>query len=164
MNFEQYQPLAYKIANRFRSLARSRGIEYDDLLQTANLGLLEAIERYDETQKVKPLTYFYRYVYWRVHGEIFSNRERRRFKAGDPVVVYTDNPLQASVEGPERSIEQAEEINLVLGGFSDKDQRIIREYGEGYKPTEIAERVGCSRQNVHRVVNNFKDQWTKAHG
>lgn len=159
MTFEQYEPLIHKICSRLRKFGESKGLEYNDLFQIGSLGLLEAMERVEDREDTKTLTYFYKYIYWKVHSGIAPNAERRRFRSGSPEVVFTSEPVTKAVSGEQGRVDDREEIDRVLGMFSEKDREILIAYGEGFGPTELADRLGCSRQNIHRVVNNFRRHW-----
>lgn len=64
---EQYMPYATSIANRVvKSL--SLNCEYEDILCSARLGLLEASKRFDEKQNVD----FRTFAYYRIKGAIYD--------------------------------------------------------------------------------------------
>ncbi len=64
---KQYFPYATSIANRVAQ-SLSSGVDYDDILCNARLGLLEAAQRYDSTQDVD----FRTFAYYRIKGAIFD--------------------------------------------------------------------------------------------
>ena len=55
--YERYSNLIHKEVNRVRKLGKDKGIEYSDLLQEAMLAFSEAINRYDDTNNVKFITF-----------------------------------------------------------------------------------------------------------
>lgn len=67
MIIDQYMPYASSIASRVaKSLSLSS--EYEDIICSARLGLLEAAKRYDESQNVD----FRTFAYYRIKGAIFD--------------------------------------------------------------------------------------------
>lgn len=159
LKFEDYELMIHKICNRFRKFAETRGIEYADLYQTGALGLLEAMDRYDDSKGSKPSTYFHQYIFWKIHEEITPMRERKRFASGGPVVIYTNRPRERCSEGEQHRVDDRDEIDRILGMFSDRDQEILRAYGTGHGPRALAKTYGCTRQNIHRIVNEFRKAW-----
>ena len=54
---EKYQPLIKKICKKYLYLGKTVGYEYDDLIQIANIGLLEAIKYFKDKKNVLFYTY-----------------------------------------------------------------------------------------------------------
>jgi RNA polymerase sigma-70 factor (ECF subfamily) len=47
-----------------------------------------------------------------------------------------------------------DELDFLLSGLEDPDPEIVRLCFQGYSPSEIAERVNCSRWTVRRVLDH----------
>jgi len=57
--------------------------------------------------------------------------------------------------GPEDWAMVRDEIRILTKGFVARDLEILRLYLEGYASSEVAQRVGCSRWTVRRIVDGF---------
>ena len=66
---EYYQPWLKKVSGYVYKSISGLGLEFSDCLNTANLGLIESIERYDPNQKAS----FETYASYRVKGAIYNS-------------------------------------------------------------------------------------------
>lgn len=63
----EYKELVYSIARKFNK------IEWEDLIQAGNQGLIKAFNNYDETSDTKFSTYAYKYIYGEMYALISKN-------------------------------------------------------------------------------------------
>ncbi len=68
--FEKYKPLIITICKKFLKAAKQIGYELEDLIQVANIGLLDAIRNFDMNFDVKFYTYATRCINNRLNTEI----------------------------------------------------------------------------------------------
>ena len=66
---KRYQRLVYKYANMYRG----RGVEFEDLVQVGNMGLLKAIREYDYTRKSKFMSVAVWYIKGFIRRELYNN-------------------------------------------------------------------------------------------
>ncbi len=117
-------PLIKFIANKFSN----KGIEYDDLIQIANIGLLKAIKNYDASFGTKFTTYSVPMII----GEI------KRYMRDNGAIKVS------------RAIKQtASKINRFCDEFYMANERMP-------SPKEIAEKLGVSEEDVILALNSTK--------
>lgn len=117
-------PLIKFIANKFSN----KGIEYDDLIQIANIGLLKAIKNYDTSFGTKFTTYSVPMII----GEI------KRYMRDNGAIKVS------------RAIKQtASKINRFCDEFYMANERMP-------SPKEIAEKLGVSEEDVILALNSTK--------
>jgi RNA polymerase sigma-B factor len=109
--------LAYSVCRRYER----RGVEWDDLVQVASLGLIKAIERFDPERGMAVSSY----VVPTIAGEI-----KRHFRDKTWAVR------------PPRGLQ---ERSLLVSGAASK---LAAAHGRSPSPTVIAEHVGLSEEDV----------------
>jgi len=65
------------------------GIEFLDLIQIGNLGLMRALEKYDDTKNTKFSTYAYRCIYNEIAGFIYEEMKMTHYSLNTQ--IYQDN-------------------------------------------------------------------------
>ncbi|MEL7608457.1 MAG: sigma-70 family RNA polymerase sigma factor [Bacillota bacterium] len=118
---DEYLYIAKIAAKKFAG----RGVEYDDLLQTATLALIKALERYDHTRNVM----FSTFASPCVIGEIKNYfRDKSR-----------------SIRLPRRNGELLKQVEKVVDSLA-------AELGAQPKPGQVAERMNISVELVHELM------------
>ncbi len=115
---KRYAPLVKYVVDKISS-SLPKSIEKDDLINTAIIGLYDALEKYDESRGTK----FETYAIWRIKGAVLdelramdwaSRTTRRKAREVERVCRYLDQRLgRAATEQ-----EIAEEMNLPVSEFS----------------------------------------------
>ena len=101
-----YLPFARTVAAKVYNLRNSDGIEFDDYMQLATVGLIEAIEKFDPTQNAK----FETYASYRVKGAILNGLEKgsERLAQG----VYRKRYLRDRAASIERGFAREDDSGL----------------------------------------------------
>ena len=156
---EQHLPLVRVLAARFVR----RGEQLDDLVQIGAVGLIKAVDRFDQSRGTSLLAY----AVPTVLGEI-----RRHLRDGaQPVRVPRDRagqtpvrsvPLDVEAEAArdtaaERRLELGEERILIARGLrklARRERRIVSlRYFGGLSQRRIAAELGLSQVHVSRLLN-----------
>ena len=133
---ELYMPLARRMASRYAGVSEP----YDDLLQVASLGLLNAVDRFDASREI-PFAGFAKPT---ILGEL-----KRYFRDK----VWT-------VRVP-RSVHDR------MGEVEKATEKLTLELGRPPSVEELAEQVGFSRSEERRVgkecVTTCRSRWSPYH-
>jgi len=141
---EDYLPMVAKIAGDRASKCNK---DFDDLQQEGVVALIEAINRMEEREDVKPITYLFHKVYWACYDYAYPNRKSKR----EPVALLA-NPEQLVVNLDEHAqVDAAEEVAFLVGRLSDKQREIVQLRSQGFKFEEIGEKLGFSKQRASAV-------------
>ena len=70
--YEKFKPMVYSIAKKFLWVDSIRDNYYDDLIAEGELGLLTALNRFNEEQVNKPSSYIYPYIRGYMHHFVKS--------------------------------------------------------------------------------------------
>jgi RNA polymerase primary sigma factor len=153
------------------SIARrygGNGVPLSDLVNEGNLGLLKAVERFDETRGVR----FVSYAHWWIRRAIVESieRYRGRFDAGVPLSL--DEPLGPDSDGtlqdvlpdprgvePDRRILRESLRTAIEASLADLPRReasVVRRYyglGVGYGEDlgEIGRSLGVSKERARQL-------------
>lgn len=119
-----YQGLVHYVAQGFRYEGVSV-LEWKDLLSSGNVGLLEAIERFDPARKIK----FETFAILRIRGAILDTLR--------------------DIDWVPRLMRK--NIKKVMRALSDLQAHLKRNPGE----SEIAEKLGISLGDYHKVLNSM---------
>ena len=75
---EKYEPYLLTICNEYKKIAKQIGYEIEDLIQIANLGLIDAIRNYKDNQNVLFKTFLATCVKNKLINEIRKNTSNKR--------------------------------------------------------------------------------------
>ena len=67
---EKYKPVLSKICKKYLKIGKSIGFEYDDLMQIANISLINSIKYYKDNKNTSFFTYITRCAENNLRGEI----------------------------------------------------------------------------------------------
>jgi len=113
-SLRRYAPLVKYVVDRIAT-SLPKSIEKDDLVNTAIIGLFDALEKYDETRGTK----FETYAIWRIKGAVLdelrsmdwvSRTTRRKARNLERVCAVLDQKLGRTAT----EVEIAKEMNLSL--------------------------------------------------
>lgn len=108
------QGLVKSIAQRYSK--KCGALEYDDLVQAGNIGLLNAIDRFDWTKGHKLSTNATRYITWSILQEIQENGRQIRVSHRSPTIMKqiryeSDTFIQENKRNP--TLEELSEITHI---------------------------------------------------
>ena len=153
--FKENEGLIYSVARRFLG----RGVEMEDLFQIGSIGLLKAIDKFDETYMVK----FSTYAVPMIAGEI------KRFLRDDGILKVSRS-LKENYYHVYQCKEQLEVLYgreptvTELGELEGKDRTLIyMRYFQELTQSQIADRLGISQVQVSRmekrILNRLHERW-----
>lgn len=140
--------LARWCVNRFRKQSTGAGLDEDDLLQEAYLGLYKAALLWDQVRPFSTLAVL------SIRCKIAQTRKRLARCAARQAVDHVVETLPASnADRGVRAIDDADQVETLLGQLKPVPREIIeKRFGLGCDPmtlAEIARGRGCCRQNVN---------------
>jgi len=162
---EQYENMAHSIAHSFKGRT-----PHDDKAQAAMVGLLEAIQTFDETQGATFGTWAYR----QIQGAVTTECRTYRMSLQDSVNeegetatgLHTGRELPPDVaamvkESRERAPGKIRNILDAIERLSDRKREVLSLYFGidcGYQRTyrDVAAMVGVSFQRVEQIVREFR--------
>jgi RNA polymerase sigma factor (sigma-70 family) len=177
----QNDRLAWKLAWQWRGYAGARGVEFEDLVQAARLGLFIACTKFDHGRGNKLSGYAYPWIERLIRSEI-DTRNPKGFKLGSvandrrqgrSVMVPVTVSIHDTVPGssitnldriPDQSTDPADvaairsEIRELVMSLHDERLSAILAMrfgldGDEMTLKEIGDVVGLSRKRVRQVVN-----------
>ncbi len=144
-----------------RTIARSIEIvnaemDYDDLFQVGNIGLLRAISSYTEEQGASFKTYASHCIRNAIIDEL-------RKKSPLVTVSTTDNPLVdnlPSSSDPEKEYIDKETVTIVFetlrSTLSDEEFEVLRFYLDGLSYQEISSKLDMEKKKVDNTLYGVK--------
>lgn len=164
--------LAHSVAGGFLLKGRAVGMDYDDLVSLAYIGLCRGAQLYDASIS-KPSTYLWRWCAGAIergivcehlaHGSRVNAKyysldaplpEREDGSSGDSFHCFIVDPC-ADVEESVVSKLDIQEKALDMGR-TERDKRIIRRWLDGMTLREIAKLEGISMQAVQHKTSRCK--------
>ena len=147
--------------------------DYDDLFQVGCVGLIVAVNTFDESKNVKFSTYAYKVIHMEIFNYLKHNQKKKENISLDTTFLNKDNNddlnLMSTVvddrNGPEEIFimkEEREIINKLLkkARMSDRNKFIILLYygfynNRVYTRKELASIFNISSTYVGKVIDNF---------
>lgn len=171
--------LVHYIVHRYEN----KGIEYEDLFQTASLGMWKAIRKFDPSLGYQFSTLAVRCMFGDI-SKLF--RDKRKFGAivDDVSVLSLYKPIYQGKDGDFIDIEDTvlddkvviddemleKELKEILEEFIDlkyKDnviyRRVIEFHLKGLTQMKISKKVGVSQPHVSRIIRKFQQDFKKYH-
>ena len=93
----------------------------------------------------------------KVRGQGAHHRAARRNIDAEEY-LHDDQVIPASLlhdPSPEEVVALLDELDAVMAGFDQSEGEMLRLTLEGHSTSEIADRTGCSRHTVRRVLNRI---------
>ena len=142
-DIEKYLPLVSKLAGE---RARKSDKDFDDLYQEGCVALLQAADRLDERDGVKPMTFLHHRIYWAMFDYAYPNRRSKR----EPVVLLAD-PVQQVTHNDFDQVDAEDEVVFLQGRLSDKQRKVVELRSNGMKFSDIGTELGYSKQRAQSV-------------
>ena len=148
------------------------GVPLSDLVNEGNLGLLRAVERFDETRGVRFVSYAHWWVRRAIVESIDRHRGRGRHAAPDRAALSLDEPLGPHTDGtlqdvlpdphavePERRMVRESlrtAIEASLADLPPREAAVVRRYfglGHGHDEDlgQIGRSLGVSRERARQL-------------
>lgn len=153
---ESYQPLVFKIAMLWR-VEESTML---DIIQEGTIGLIEAVERYDESRGVA----FSLFAYHRIRGRMLNYMEQEGKKEHTSIDMTLHNAdgqvtLGEMIEDPSVPAHELAEQNALMAEVSRALERLpVKEqlvlsgvYLEDREPKRLAEEMNLSPSHIYRL-------------
>lgn len=170
----------YRLLGQPHNVARSKSMEYNDLLQCAYEGLWRACITYDENQSNFE-TYAINHIRWSLKDG--TNREDLiKYNVNNPpdkedrfILVGYDTPvLNVSDSGDEplTHSEVVADINIdieqsvieksvsdrLLAKLNERERQIVLHKADGRTDKEISELFNVTQQAINRTLHNIRDK------
>jgi RNA polymerase sporulation-specific sigma factor len=159
----KYERLCHKLARKFGFTATNH--DHEDLVQEGRIGLLKAVDTYDQSHGASFMTW----AYYHVRGSIASAGRVDRKQPAYPRSIE-DCPRAYNVEDPAQEIKVRDDlprgivrkiIEECCGGLHTKRAKIVMDrYGLlGHKELrncECAEKYGITKYAVTSHTSSFK--------
>lgn len=176
--FHEHQHLAettlYKTLGQPHNIARSKGIDFEDLLQVAYIGLWNACLDYDET-KSNFQTYAINHINWSVKPALNNDFNYFKYPSNKtPKEEYHLESFDAAIHDLEDtrtlhdkvadnesdSIESEAVLNLAIEEYSkylsERQQEIVKLKAKGWMEVDIARHIGISKQAVDQNMKSIR--------
>lgn len=178
---EQNKALIYKVAKRFFT-GRDNAIDQEDLIQEGYIGLIKAVEKYNEETEAVFITYAYYWIYKAMHRFMYPTRNKINNKSMqvnslNTMVAGIDNDIELQetladediYPGIEESIankedyKQVEKMLVSSKNINPKALQIVRlrygfSDGKCYTYEEIGKVLGETRHKVRQIeVKAFRE-------
>lgn len=139
----------------------------EDIIQTGMIGLCRAADKYDCDKGT-----FSTYAVPAIQNEIrkeFRNRQREdklnAISLDFPIINDDGKELTTLLD----TVIGQEDVGFVdVEGYYKTLTQVEKTYfdllREGYKPKEVAEILGCTKQNVSRYIRRLKAKWRLFNG
>lgn len=158
---EQYTPLVHKIVNKYAWMSPSHSRE--DLVQEGLLGIVKAIETFDITQNVQPMTWIYPQVRGAVQGVARKDNRIPKYRLSLEQSDWGQN-LEDTQHFEVQDEYKANFVHdLIIAGCgsleSKRAQIVCDRYGLlGCKPLrqgEVAKKYGMTKQAINSHIARF---------
>lgn len=150
---ERYLPYARSISAKLYLTHRYRHAEFDDYLQYARLGLIEAVDRFNPSRGVL----FTSFATMRIQGAVLNGLEKTSEKNAALAAADTSSPSEgANVAGSQDVFQQlaAAALDLALGFLIEEDDEEVIDIPDStprYDTLEMAQ----LRRRLHVMVTEL---------
>jgi len=158
---KQYTPLVHKLVNKYMWMAPKHSRE--DLVQEGLMGVVKAIQTFDEKRGCKPMTWIYPQVRGAVQG--IARKENRNPKyplslEQSDWAKNLEDPNQFEVRDELVSCRIQEIVLAGCGSLDSKRAQIVcSRYGllgqEELRQGEVAKKFGMTKQAVNSHIARF---------
>ena len=158
---EQYTPLVHKIVAKYAWMSPSHSKE--DLVQEGLLGIVKAIQTFDLSREVQPMTWIYPNVRGAVQGVARKENRRPKYPLSLEQSDWGNNledPCQYEVKDEFKAGFVRDLIISGCGSLESKRAQIICDrYGllgrPGMRQGEVAKKHGMSKQAINSHIARF---------
>ncbi|NPU84741.1 MAG: FliA/WhiG family RNA polymerase sigma factor [Syntrophaceae bacterium] len=144
----QYAPLVKQVVNRMTARLMLAPADRDALVQAGVIGLMAALEKFDETKNVR----FETYAKIRIRGAVLdemraADRVPRSVRSKDTKIEKAFSVLQKRLGRPPVEEEMADHLGIPLEEYFDllDEAKLIKVISTEDLPPDFLERYGCGR-------------------
>lgn len=143
--------------------------DYDDIVQIGMIGLMKAVDTFDESRNFKFTTYAGRVIHNEIRMYFRKSKKYTKDISMNTVVgegknaeeLILEDTIQDNTLAVSEKIEQQEYIeyviDIILSQFSRRDTIIFLYQMSGMKQREIAERLQLSRTYISRIISRVQN-------
>lgn len=144
-------------------------LDLDEFYGILALALCKAAQHFDESKGK-----FSTVVYTCMGNAVRNYYKAKENKSKLPLVYldadYTDNDSENELLSnvitsfelqPDQEVEGNVIGQILLAMLSDKEREIVEDRLKGMTEKQIAQKMGCTHQNVHSWINKIRKKWTK---
>ncbi len=156
LDVQRHLGLVTILAKKYEAIARTRGLERDDLIVEGLLAVHEAIRNYNPARGTTIAGYVWMRVnWWFMHLLSNQKTQKREQWRQWPRDEERQDVDVAGIPGPDQ-VENVEEAKHWLAFLPARYRRIVKmHFGLGCRPmalADIADQLGCTRQNAQQLV------------
>ena len=162
---EENIQLASYVARRFTNIMRYTGLDYDDLVSLAYMGLCRGARLYDP-ERSNPSTYLVRCCETTILQELRKWRTRRgstQVISLESTAWFLDNPaatLGDVVADKDTDVESEAiahvALRRVMEESTERELTILKLYNLGMSQSAISPIIGVSQSHVSRIIRGIR--------
>lgn len=163
--YEKYYPFIKSTASKMMKTCKNNGIEENDLYQEGLIGLLNAVQNYDELKDNK----FYTYAKVCIEKSmlslvISSNRKKHKIMNEAILIDDTNIPLFKTESVQDKVIENYEEretLTLIKNNLTDFEDQVLSLKLGGLVNDEISQILSSNVKSVQNALQRIKTKIRK---
>ncbi len=168
---QKYRPLVIKICQNYLKEGKELGYEFDDLIQVANMGIMDAVNTYLENKNVLFYTYMVKCIKNKIRNELRNQNTNKNITLNkaisyDKIVPGTVSPLievipDGSSPDPFQSlIEKEIEIKYInfLNRLPLETAIVFEMKQEGFADNQIEAFTKLDNKTVAKYFRNAKKE------
>lgn len=163
-----------KYACKLASAYRNRGVSYSDLISEANMGLIDAIERFDLNQDVKLISYSKWWIMQRMQSAILKKNRMPESELpadNEPQIsdeedysgqviknAKCDDTFIIDEESRQDETNKKQLVEDLTSCLTDKEMDIInmyygrQPYGQGYTLDHIGKKYHLTKERIRQII------------
>lgn len=152
----------YIFAVRSRaSIYNNSGIDFEDLVQEGFIGLMNAVNCYDENFGTTFATFAFLCVDRNILSAVKKNLSKKRIPQHALVFIEESPEIKSSVtDNPESVIISKENVSALQKKISEKlsntERDVLKLYLLGYSYGQIAEKLDCTQKSVDNAIQRMR--------
>lgn len=141
---------AYGFYQKNQSLIKKTScIDYDDILQIANIGFLKSLKNFDCNKNIKFSTYLVNTIQLTLHAEFYRNKKINNLYEKDIIKDEFDENINFKID---KDLDYNIIINDMLSILEERERNIIKDkYFVGLKPFELRNKYGLSSPAIRNI-------------
>ena len=147
----QYDALIHKICQKFVSINSQ---DYQDCLIQAKLGLIKAINTFDETRNIKFITHAYNQIYFSVKKYIERENNLIAIPRENKEIIpqYIELPLELESKEEFNNMNNNKILKDAICTLSSSEQQIVTDiYLNGISPAELSSKLKIDVNKVYKT-------------
>lgn len=167
--YESYKPLIYYVVKKYVTTAKKLGLEYNDLLQEANVGFTDAINTYDEKKDASLKTFMQVCIGRRLSNYIEKNKtiknkiiqeslsldydyDKNGLPLKDILADENKDPLKTFSDK-----ENYERIRKRIKAMLSESEKLVFNYMlQGLNYTEISKKLDKSPKQIDNTMQRIR--------